>query len=71
MRSNFEGPALLLEAFATARACPAAPDAWTEGVDGTLAVLAPPSTHYSVRRSVAMSIHEKRPSRSASRKRVS
>jgi L-2,4-diaminobutyrate decarboxylase len=32
----------------------AAPDAWTEGVDGTLAVLAPPSTHYSVRRSVAM-----------------
>jgi L-2,4-diaminobutyrate decarboxylase len=32
----------------------AAPDAWIEGVDGTLAVLAPPSTHYSVRRSVAM-----------------
>jgi L-2,4-diaminobutyrate decarboxylase len=32
----------------------AAPDAWVEGVDGTLAVLAPPSTHYSVRRSVAM-----------------
>src|SRR5215210_4996404 len=32
----------------------AAPDAWTDGVDGTLAVLAPPSTHYSVRRSVAM-----------------
>jgi L-2,4-diaminobutyrate decarboxylase len=32
----------------------AAPDAWTEGVDGTLAVLAPPSSHYSVRRSVAM-----------------
>jgi L-2,4-diaminobutyrate decarboxylase len=32
----------------------AAPDAWTEGVDGSLAVLAPPSTHYSVRRSVAM-----------------
>jgi L-2,4-diaminobutyrate decarboxylase len=32
----------------------AAPDAWTEGVDGTLAVLAPPSTHYSVRRSVAI-----------------
>jgi L-2,4-diaminobutyrate decarboxylase len=32
----------------------AAPDAWTEGVDGTLTVLAPPSTHYSVRRSVAM-----------------
>ena len=32
----------------------AAPDAWTDGVDGTLAVLAPPSIHYSVRRSVAM-----------------
>jgi L-2,4-diaminobutyrate decarboxylase len=32
----------------------AAPDAWVDGVDGTLAVLAPPSTHYSVRRSVAM-----------------
>ena len=32
----------------------AAPDAWREGVDGTLAVLAPPSAHYSVRRSVAM-----------------
>jgi len=32
----------------------AAPDAWVEGVDGTLAVLAPPSTHYSVTRSVAM-----------------
>jgi L-2,4-diaminobutyrate decarboxylase len=32
----------------------AAPDSWVEGVDGTLAVLAPPSTHYSVRRSVAM-----------------
>ena len=26
----------------------AAPDAWVDGVDGTLAVLAPPSTHYSV-----------------------
>ena len=32
----------------------AAPDAWVDGVDGPLAVLAPPSTHYSVRRSVAM-----------------
>jgi L-2,4-diaminobutyrate decarboxylase len=32
----------------------AAPDAWIEGVDGTLAVLAPRSTHYSVQRSVAM-----------------
>jgi L-2,4-diaminobutyrate decarboxylase len=32
----------------------AAPDAWVDGVDGTLAVLAPQSTHYSVRRSVAM-----------------
>jgi L-2,4-diaminobutyrate decarboxylase len=32
----------------------AAPDAWTDGVDGRLAVLAPPSAHYSVKRSVAM-----------------
>ena len=32
----------------------AAPDAWVEGVDGTLAVLAPPGSHYSVKRSVAM-----------------
>ena len=32
----------------------AAPDSWTDGVDGTLAVLAPPSAHYSVKRSVAM-----------------
>jgi L-2,4-diaminobutyrate decarboxylase len=32
----------------------AAPDAWTDGVDGSLAVLAPPSAHYSVKRSVAM-----------------
>jgi L-2,4-diaminobutyrate decarboxylase len=32
----------------------AAPEAWTDGVDGKLAVLAPPSSHYSVRRSVAM-----------------
>jgi L-2,4-diaminobutyrate decarboxylase len=32
----------------------AAPEAWTDGVDGSLAVLAPPSAHYSVKRSVAM-----------------
>jgi L-2,4-diaminobutyrate decarboxylase len=32
----------------------AAPEAWSDGVDGSLAVLAPPSAHYSVRRSVAM-----------------
>jgi L-2,4-diaminobutyrate decarboxylase len=32
----------------------AAPDAWVDGVDGTLAVLAPPSSHYSVKRSAAM-----------------
>jgi L-2,4-diaminobutyrate decarboxylase len=32
----------------------AAPDAWVEGVDGGLAVLAPPGSHYSVKRSVAM-----------------
>ena len=32
----------------------AAPDAWVDGVDGTLAVLAPPGSHYSVKRSVAM-----------------
>jgi L-2,4-diaminobutyrate decarboxylase len=31
-----------------------APSAWREGVDGDLAVLAPPSAHYSVKRSVAM-----------------
>jgi L-2,4-diaminobutyrate decarboxylase len=42
-----------LTALLAARAA-TAPDAWVEGVDGTLAVLAPPSTHYSVRRSVAM-----------------
>jgi L-2,4-diaminobutyrate decarboxylase len=42
-----------LTALLAARAA-AAPDAWVDGVDGTLAVLAPPSTHYSVRRSVAM-----------------
>ncbi|HEV3376429.1 MAG TPA: pyridoxal-dependent decarboxylase [Thermoleophilaceae bacterium] len=32
----------------------AAPSAWTDGVGGDLAVLAPPSAHYSVKRSVAM-----------------
>jgi L-2,4-diaminobutyrate decarboxylase len=32
----------------------AAPDAWRDGVPGDLAVLAPPSAHYSVMRSVAM-----------------
>jgi L-2,4-diaminobutyrate decarboxylase len=42
-----------LTALLAARAA-AAPDAWMDGVDGTLAVLAPPSTHYSVPRSVAM-----------------
>ena len=31
----------------------AAPDAWVDGVDGTLAVLAPPGSHYSVKRSAA------------------
>jgi L-2,4-diaminobutyrate decarboxylase len=32
----------------------AAPDAWVDGVDHTLAVLAPPGSHYSVKRSAAM-----------------
>lgn len=32
----------------------AAPDAWEDGVAGDLAVLAPPSAHYSVKRGVAM-----------------
>ncbi|MGH2822039.1 MAG: pyridoxal-dependent decarboxylase, partial [Thermoleophilaceae bacterium] len=32
----------------------AAPEAWSEGVDAGLAVLAPPSAHYSVKRGVAM-----------------
>jgi L-2,4-diaminobutyrate decarboxylase len=32
----------------------AAPDAWVDGVDRTLAVLAPPGSHYSVKRSAAM-----------------
>jgi L-2,4-diaminobutyrate decarboxylase len=42
-----------LTALLAARAA-AAPEAWSEGVDGGLAVLAPPSAHYSVKRSVAM-----------------
>jgi L-2,4-diaminobutyrate decarboxylase len=42
-----------LTALLAARAA-AAPSAWTDGVDGDLAVLAPPSAHYSVKRSVAM-----------------
>jgi len=42
-----------LTALLAARA-KASPDAWTDGVDGRLAVLAPESAHYSVKRSVAM-----------------
>ena len=42
-----------LTALLAARAA-AAPEAWLEGVDGTLAVMAPPSAHYSIKRSVAM-----------------
>jgi L-2,4-diaminobutyrate decarboxylase len=42
-----------LTALLAARAA-AAPDAWSDGVEGGLAVLAPPSAHYSVKRSVAM-----------------
>jgi L-2,4-diaminobutyrate decarboxylase len=42
-----------LTALLAARAA-AAPQAWNDGVDGSLAVLAPPSAHYSVTRSVAM-----------------
>jgi L-2,4-diaminobutyrate decarboxylase len=42
-----------LTALLAARAA-AAPSAWDEGVQGGLAVLAPPSAHYSIRRSVAM-----------------
>ena len=42
-----------LTALLAARAG-AAPAAWTDGVGGGLAVLAPPSAHYSVKRSVAM-----------------
>jgi L-2,4-diaminobutyrate decarboxylase len=42
-----------LTALLAARAA-AAPEAWLEGVDGTLAVLAPTSAHYSIKRSVAM-----------------
>jgi L-2,4-diaminobutyrate decarboxylase len=42
-----------LTALLAARAA-AAPEAWSAGVSGGLAVLAPPSAHYSVKRSVAM-----------------
>jgi L-2,4-diaminobutyrate decarboxylase len=42
-----------LTALLAARAA-AAPEAWLEGVDDTLAVLAPTSAHYSIKRSVAM-----------------
>jgi L-2,4-diaminobutyrate decarboxylase len=42
-----------LTALLAARAA-AAPSAWADGVDGGLAVLAPLSAHYSVKRSVAM-----------------
>jgi L-2,4-diaminobutyrate decarboxylase len=42
-----------LTALLAARAA-VAPSAWSDGVDGSLAVLAPPSAHYSVKRSVAM-----------------
>ncbi len=42
-----------LTALLAARAA-AAPEAWLDGVDGTLAVLAPTSAHYSIKRSVAM-----------------
>jgi L-2,4-diaminobutyrate decarboxylase len=42
-----------LTAMLAARAR-AAPDAWTDGVPGDLAVLAPPSAHYSIARTAAM-----------------
>jgi L-2,4-diaminobutyrate decarboxylase len=42
-----------LTALLAARAA-AAPEAWGAGVSGGLAVLAPPSAHYSVKRSAAM-----------------
>jgi L-2,4-diaminobutyrate decarboxylase len=42
-----------LTALLAARAA-AAPEAWADGVEGGLAVLAPPSAHYSVMRSAAM-----------------
>jgi L-2,4-diaminobutyrate decarboxylase len=42
-----------LTALLAARAA-AAPQAWLDGVDGTLAVLAPASAHYSIKRSAAM-----------------
>ena len=47
------GSLATLTALLAARAA-AAPDAWTDGVDGSMGVLAPPSAHYSVKRSVAM-----------------
>jgi L-2,4-diaminobutyrate decarboxylase len=47
------GSLATLTVLLAARAA-AAPDAWVDGVDGTLAVLAPPGSHYSVKRSVAM-----------------
>jgi L-2,4-diaminobutyrate decarboxylase len=47
------GSLATLTVLLAARAA-ASPDAWTDGVDGSLAVLAPPSAHYSVKRSVAM-----------------
>ncbi|MEV5740844.1 pyridoxal-dependent decarboxylase [Microbispora rosea] len=42
-----------LTALLAARAA-AAPDAWTEGVPGDLALLAPPSAHYSITRAAAI-----------------
>jgi L-2,4-diaminobutyrate decarboxylase len=42
-----------LTAMLAARAR-AAPEAWTDGVGGDLAVLAPPSAHYSIARNTAM-----------------
>jgi L-2,4-diaminobutyrate decarboxylase len=47
------GSLATLTVLLAARAA-AAPDAWVDGVDGTLAVLAPPGSHYSVKRSAAM-----------------
>lgn len=47
------GSLATLTVLLAARAA-ASPDAWTDGVDGSLAVLAPPSAHYAVKRSVAM-----------------
>jgi L-2,4-diaminobutyrate decarboxylase len=47
------GSLATLTALLAARAA-AAPEAWLDGVDGTLAVLAPASAHYSIKRSAAM-----------------